>query len=385
MDTTDRLQRRVNNLVRYSATRRRSNVLHEFSEVLSKIHLSPQERATIVSRHYALAAQVCINRGDLRIAARLLCRAYTIATRHTIPRIAVLVASMRMTIARIQRDSRGLRLWTQRCHQWKVVVTQNEEAQNLHRRMYRETVVGLVGPDTPRHDSYDICDDLRHMIIPYQHCSQGEYRQAMKALDKLEIHQSRSVYLADEVRWLRLRICLSEQRYADAAVLLTEMKASKLGSPRMHECQLLAQVILEMVTFLYSHEDDSPVFNRRITSIMNSFEVLRSERTGLYFTALTYELVRLLLEQKYALANSRLAAFRVRLQRCKSYLHHEELHVFLKVIGYILATCHRLKRPFPATLLQEFHSEHQDVPYIQQGLLPYSELAYRLLRRMGYR
>jgi hypothetical protein len=385
MVRSDGLQSRLKILERYSATRRKPNAMKEFAASLSQMHLSRQERATIVARQYVMAAQLCLDRGELPTAKKLLCRGYLVAARHHDSRIAMLAASMRVSIERIQRNARGMRLWTQRHEHWKARVTLSESTRNSFRKMYREHVVGLIEPQVPRYYNDYICDELRHVIVPYQHCSRGEYSRALQALDVLAIHQSRSIYLANEVCWLRFRICLSEQRYTEAASVYRQMKAAKMGTPRMHECRLLAQTMLELVSNLYSQHDDPVVFRYRLTSTVNSFEVLRNERTGLYFSVLIYEIVRLLLEHKYDKASSRLAAFRVRLQRCKPFALYEELHLMLKVVGYILATCHRLKRPFPAVIMQEFRLVGQDVPYIQQGLISYSELAYRLLRRLGYR
>jgi len=80
-----------------------------------------------------------------------------------------------------------------------------------------------------------------------------------------------------------------------------------------------------------------------------------------------------------------LAALRVRLQRFPDAIDTTELHQFLKVIGHILATVHRRKRAFPWQLYNDLQNNTARTSYILQGIAPYAEIAYRVLRYLNYR
>lgn len=367
------------------ATRKRTRNLREFSLSLSRLHLSPIERASLQVDNLTRAAELSIRRGDLALAKQLLLRGYRLAKYHAISQEAAHTSLLRCNIEKITGNSRALRVWSERLAYWRTQEQRSIAVAAVYSRLYMRYVLGSE-PHSQRIAQHDyVCQDMRYIILPYQYCTRRRYDCAMQSLDVLNIHQSRSVYLHQEVQWLRFRILCSLQQYQEARITLEDISSSVSRTTRFKECVILGKAYLELVGLLRDDLQDVPVFASRLTTFMNSFDVLSSERSGLYMAVLVYEIVRLTLEQKYEAAHRRLAALRVRLQRCPDSIDTAELHQFLKLIGYVIATIHRCKRRFPKELYQELQTTQATTLYILQGIAPYAELAYRLLRKLNYR
>ena len=367
------------------ATRDRSRQLREFTVSLSRLHLSPSERASLHVNNLTRAAELSIRRGDLAVAKQLLLRGYRIATNHAISHEAAQASQLRSNIERINNNARGFRIWSERLAFWRRQEQRAELVAATYRNLYRQYVLGGETGSLRATCSDYVCQDMRHIILPYQYCSRRCYDSAITSLDRLEIHQSQSIYLRQEVQWLRFRIQCSLQQYQEARYTLGEMSTQIMRMPRMKECFTLGKAYLELLGLLYGDLQAMPAFSGRLTTFMNSFHVLQAERSGLYMAVLVFEIIRLILEQKYELAHRRLAALRVRLQRCPDALDTTELHQFLKVLGYILATIHKCQRRFPKELYHELQATPKTTLYILQGIAPYPELAYRMLRALRYR
>jgi hypothetical protein len=163
------------------------------------------------------------------------------------------------------------------------------------------------------------------------------------------------------------------------------MNGQPVATQRMRELLVLANAYIGLVHDLYDEITNRMSTTIRLTTFMNSFSILAAESSGMFMGVFVYEIARLLLEHRYEVAHKRLAALRVRMHRSRAVGNLKDLRILLLVIGYILATSHRFKRNFPHHLMAMFYQNAAPTPYAQQGMIVYSELAYRLLKHLGYR
>ena len=385
MNDTSKHDRRVDTNSRSKESKTRTKVLHSFADSLSDLRLSPDERDYQRAERMYHAAKLCIMRGELKKAQKLLTRAYAICNRLHLPDTACNVSRSRMEIEHIMMNAKALRMWAARLDHWQhELLLQSEEHSRRRSEYYAEVLLCLEDRNQQIFDRY-VCKDL-HLIVPqYRLCRDGNFSVALTMLDAQDIQNSNSVFLRDEVLWLRYRILLSTQRYWDAQLLLQQMNTQAVATQRMRELLLLANAYNELVHEFCADPAQCKPARTRLSTFMNSFHIISTESSGLYLAVFVYEITRLLIEHRYEHANLRLAALRVRMHRARRNGSLEELRVFLLIIGYILATSHRHKRNFPSHLMSKFYDGTEPIPYAQQGIIAYSELAYRLLRHLGYR
>ena len=385
MNDTNSHERRIITNSRCNASKSRTKVLHSFADSLSDIRLTPDERDYQRAERMYHAARLCATRGDLQRAQKLLTRSYAICNRLHLPETACNVARARIEIEHILMNAAAIRLWTARLDHWQDMLQRQSEQQEQQRREYYAVV--LLWTDTCKEQTFEryVCKELHHIVPHYRLCADGNFTLALEMLDAEAILRSNSVYLQDEVRWLRFRILFSTQRYQDAQLLLQQMNRQTAATHRMAELLILANAYNELLNDFYDGMTERRKARVRLSTFMNSFSILASEPSGMYLAVFVYEITRLLVEHRFELANQRLAALRVRMHRCRPNGNLEELRILLLIIGYILSTSHRHKRNFPHHLMTMFYEGTAPIPYPQQGIIAYSELAYRLLRHLGYR
>jgi hypothetical protein len=371
--------------IRSIMSRQRLRELGQFAETLSTLNLTQAERDVKRAERMLHAARLCINRGHLRDAQKLLTRSYSTASRLERSALAADIAGTRVGLENIMRNADAMRLWMTRQRSWEAKCRLDEEQRDEHREQFYSTVICTpVDRMNSHYDEY-VCDDLRHIIPLYDYCSLGLFNNVLQMLDTSVYSVSQSAYLRDEVRWLRFRLHCSMQHYEIAASLLEEMQNNKPCTQRLREYVTLGSAYISLQRQLYHADDTSGLVQPRVSTFLNTFSVVSYELAGLHLSVFVYELIRLIMEHNYAMADKRLAALRSRVYRQRAHGNLEELHIFLRVVGYILGTSHRCKRAMPHHLLAEFHQRMIVVPYAQQGMLAYSELAFRLLRYLGYR
>lgn len=371
--------------ISWRKSRQRLRYLEQFSNTLSQLNLTPHERDRTRSLRMMHAAELCITRGQLRIAQKLLTRAYSSATRLGESELAMEIAQTRVELEHVFRNSAAIRLWSSRAHQWNMLLTKTHEERSRNRQLFYESVLGIRRDERKMSFNQYVCDELRHIILPYQYCSLGSYVEARELLEIESITRTSSVFLKEEVAWLQFRICCTLQRYSEAKEYLITMKNSTLVTKRLREYVRIGERYSELMELFYCEGgvDRLQPFSERW--FVDSLDVVRHEASGMFLSVLVYELTLLLLKQRFTVADKRLAALRARIYRLQSDKSIDELRIFTRVVGYVLATSHRHRRVMPRQLLAEFQECSVYVPYPQQGIIPYSELAYRLVRYLGYK
>ena len=371
--------------IRCKTSRRRLRELGEFAEELTALRLTEAERDSKRAERMHHAAKLCIHRGQLEVAQKLLTRSYSTACRLDSSTLAASIASTRYDLENILRNSAAMRVWMTRKLSWEAKIRLQNDLFNRNREQFYATVICTPVDRMNSHYEEYVCDELRHIIPLYDYCSLGVFDHVLKLLDFVECSANNSVYLHDEVRWMRFRLYCSMQQYEVASTLLEELQTNLPCTKRLREYVVLGTAYISLQRELYQIEDEHERVQPRLTTFLNSFNVVSYELAGLHLSVFVYELVRLIMRQNFAVANKRLAALRARVCRQQSHGNLEELRLFLRVAGYILATSHRCRRTMPQSLLQAFHQRTIVVPYAQQGIVAYSELAYRLLRYLGYK
>lgn len=371
--------------IRCKMSRQRLQELGHFADSLSALNLTHAERdiKRAVRMHHA--AKLCITRGHLQVAQKLLTRSYSTACRLEQPALAASIAASRVELENIMRNSNAMRLWMTRRLTWEKRSSQQIDQRYHDREQFYSTVICTPVDCTNSHYDEYVCQELRHVIPLYDYCALGLYDHVLTMLDSPRYKSIQSVYLYDELRWLRFRLHCSTQRYEIATALLEEMQNKPPSTTRLREYVLLGTAYMSLQRQLYPGADTTCATHPRLSTFLNTFTVVSYELAGLHLSVYVYELVRLILEGKHVAADKRLAALRSRAYRQRAHGNLQELKLFLRVAGYILATSHRCKRTIPRQLLAAFHERTLVVPYAQQGIVAYSELAFRLFRYLGYR
>lgn len=358
--------------------------LQHFATTLDQLDLTTEEHDVVVAERFLQAAELVLHRGQILHAQKFYTRAYSLACKHDRADIALRAAAMRVTLEHIQRNAPAIRFWDERRIFQQQRLLKTEVCRKRERELYNQNVLAIREETSLQVFSPYICSEYKYLLLPYHLCSRGLYDAAMNAVNKPAITKSKSTFLQDETRWLRYRLYLSTQQYSQAARLVDDMKATPPVTARLQECSIIAAGYSNLMDILRVPSQEHRQWFMRIGTFSNSFQALVSEQTGLYLSVFVYELVRYIMENDHTAAEKRLSALRVRVQRSEYNGPLFELRSFLRVIGYIQSTCHRYKRIFPTKLFQELLECRQQTKYAQQGIIPYSELAYRLLKYLNY-
>lgn len=370
---------------RWRESRQRLRYLEQFSDTLPQFNLTLGERDRIRAQRMLHAAELCITRGQLRIAQSLLTRAYSTAARLAASELALNIAQTRVELENVLRNAPAIRLWSKRAGQWNSHIAKMALERARVRQLFYESVLSIHLDNRRVNFDQFVCEELRHIILPYHYCSLSRYSEALKALESYDIALTSSVYLREESLWLLFRIYCSTQQYDRAKKCIADMKNRMIVTPRIREYIRIGEAYNGMVTALNREGTPEPTRTHFMSWFVNSFYVVRQETSGMFLSVLVYELAYLLMNQEYTTANKRLAALRTRVCRLQADETLDELRVFMRVAGYALAMSHRHKRTMPRHLLDAFRTCSSYVPYPQQGIIPYADLAYKLLRYLGYR
>ncbi|MBM4178676.1 MAG: hypothetical protein FJ211_05010 [Ignavibacteria bacterium] len=358
--------------------------LKRFATSLDELDLSGKEHDLVMAERFLRAAKLVLERGMVPQAQKFCSRAYTLACKHDISDIAMRAATDRVTLEHILRNAQAIRLWTERRTFHEDRVKREEERQSQVRQLYLREVL-CVDESNPKQVFIPYtCDEFRHLLLPYHLCSRGLFHAALNAVKGLAFVHTKSKFLQDELRWLTFRLYASTQQYDQAAAITRLIMESPAITARLQECSTIAAAYCDLMDVLRGPRLDQIRWATRIGMFSNSFHAIVNEPTGLYLSVFVYELVRAIIDQNFILAEQRLAALRVRVHRNEYNGRLFELRSFLKVIGYIQSTHYRYKKVFPTKLYNELINYGLQTKYAQQGIIPYSELAYRILRYLNY-
>lgn len=381
--TTDRTQS-INSL-RSRRSRALTNRLLEFSRSVHTVALDPREQAVVSIRQYILAAEVCVPRGHLQLAQKLLTRAYALSSRFLLSAECVAVSSMRAHLEAVLDNTAARRFWNLRVRTWQDRCMIDRHQAEADRTEYYDHVLCYKNDDSklPFREQF-VCREVRHIIMPYRQCSERRYKNALERLQSPPISDTGSIFLSNESSWLRFRILCSMHCMDEAQQVLDELSRQSALSVRLTEYVQIGNAYLELYTMLTSEADQPHCFSARRTTLMNSFSHVNKELGGMMVALCVLEICRLVLEGEHQMADRRLAALRVRLVRRTVRNEIEDLRVFLRVINHILATQHRYRKKQPRKLLQQLEERTSPVRYTLQGIIPYDLLSILLLRYMGY-
>lgn len=370
---------------RCKRSRALSRRLLAFSGSMTSLRLQPHENAIRTSRQLLLAAQLCQPRGEYHLARKLLIRGYALAKRYTLLSECTEIARKRMELEEALNNTPAIRLWRKRLGIWQDRLEQDLLNSAEERRVYyREVLCCTESRSMRQYSSHHQWREIRHILTPYQSCTERNFEHAIRLLDQPTIQNTSSVLLANERTWLHFRILCSLGSFEEAKKALEHLNSAPSLSRRLKEYQRIGHSYLELHTMLGSFNVTTEQFLWQGSNFMSSFRHVQQEPGGMMVALCILEICSLILDSSFDTADKRLAALRVRLCRQSRGNEVEDVRIFLRVINHIIATHHRYRKVQPAKLIRQLQERSVPVRYALQGIIPYDLLAVRLLRYMGY-
>lgn len=373
--------------LRCRTSRQYTRLLESFTDNLDGVRLTHDEKRRKRIEQFIFASKAVVTRGNLRLAQRLLIRAYAHAVAIEAADLAEHAAAIRVRVENILRNAAAIRLWRQRQELWCKRKHRIETLSVRRRTAFYKHVIGNEPCNSDAYYEHYVCCDLYRVVQLYLHLTHGRYNNAIRMLDSRTLTHNTSVYLQAELHWLRFRLHCTNQAYGIAQEVLEECNRIKVLSHRLRECIKLGKAFIELWEAMSASQQLSREhrLTTRVSTLMNSMEVISKEQPAMYLQVFIYEICRLLLDGRYHEADQRLAALRVRVHRYQIHADLSEVRLFLCVVAYVISTIHLVRRTYPHDLMKKFGMYTRYLPFAWQGIIPYSVLASKLLRSLDYR